>query len=55
MIRRNIAFSLLYNVVGVGLAVTGTITPLFAAIMMPLSSLTVVLGSWCSQTFEKTR
>ncbi len=55
VIRRNIAFSLLYNAVGVGLAVTGTITPLFAAIMMPLSSLTVVMGSWYSRTFETTR
>lgn len=55
VIRRNIAFSLLYNAVGVVLAVTGTISPLFAAVMMPLSSLTVVLGSWYSHTFEKAR
>jgi Cu2+-exporting ATPase len=54
VIRRNIAFSLLYNAAGVALAVTGTITPLFAAIMMPLSSLTVVLGSWYGRTFERT-
>ncbi|MDP1859005.1 MAG: HAD-IC family P-type ATPase, partial [Gemmatimonadaceae bacterium] len=52
VIRRNIAFSLIYNVVGVALAVTGTITPLFAAIMMPLSSLTVVLASWYGRTFD---
>ena len=52
VIRRNIAFSLVYNVVGVALAVTGTITPLFAAIMMPLSSLTVVLASWYGRTFD---
>ena len=51
VIRRNIAFSLLYNTLGVALAVTGAITPLFAAIMMPLSSLTVVLGAWYGRTF----
>jgi Cu2+-exporting ATPase len=55
IIRRNIAFSLLYNVVGVALAVTGAINPLFAAVMMPLSSLTVVLGSWYGRSFEGAR
>jgi Cu+-exporting ATPase len=34
--------SFLYNVVGLSFAVTGQLTPLFAAILMPLSSLTVV-------------
>ncbi|VAW25970.1 Type cbb3 cytochrome oxidase biogenesis protein CcoI; Copper-translocating P-type ATPase, partial [hydrothermal vent metagenome] len=34
--------SFLYNFVGLSLAVTGQITPLFAAILMPLSSITVV-------------
>lgn len=53
VIRRNIAFSLAYNVVGASLAITGTINPLVAAVMMPLSSLTVVLGSWYGRTFER--
>jgi len=35
--------SFLYNFVGLSLAVTGQITPLFAAILMPLSSITVVV------------
>jgi Cu2+-exporting ATPase len=52
VIRRNIGFSLLYNVAGAVLAVTGIINPLIAAIMMPVSSLTVVLASWRSRTFE---
>lgn len=52
VIRRNIAFSLLYNLVGATLAVAGVITPLIAAILMPMSSLTVVLASWRSRTFE---
>ena len=53
VIRRNIAFSLLYNVAGIGLAVSGTINPVIAAIMMPLSSLTVVAGAWYGRTFDR--
>lgn len=52
VIHRNIAFSLVYNVAGVALAMTGVITPLIAAIMMPASSLTVVLGSWLGKAFD---
>jgi Cu2+-exporting ATPase len=51
VIRRNIALSLFYNLIGVALAVTGIINPLIAAVMMPVSSLTVVLGSWLGTTF----
>lgn len=51
VIRRNIAFSLVYNVVGIGLAVSGMINPVIAAIMMPLSSLTVVAGAWYGRSF----
>jgi Cu2+-exporting ATPase len=53
VIRRNIAFSIGYNIVGATLAVTGMITPLMAAILMPASSLTVVLTSWFSATYPK--
>lgn len=35
--------SLLYNCVGISLAVAGQLTPLFAAILMPLSSISVVI------------
>ncbi|MEP7383755.1 MAG: heavy metal translocating P-type ATPase [Gemmatimonadota bacterium] len=52
VIRRNIAFSLLYNIVGASLAIGGFISPLVAAVMMPISSLTVVLGSWYGTSFE---
>lgn len=51
VIRRNILWAFAYNSVGVGLAMTGHITPLVAAIMMPLSSLTVVMASWLGRTF----
>ncbi|HVZ78687.1 MAG TPA: cation-translocating P-type ATPase, partial [Gemmatimonadaceae bacterium] len=52
VIHRNIAFSVVYNVVGASLAMTGRLTPLVAALLMPLSSLTVVLVSWRSRTFR---
>lgn len=35
--------SFLYNIVGLSFAVTGNLTPIFAAILMPLSSISVVL------------
>jgi Cu+-exporting ATPase len=36
------AVSMVYNVIGIGLALAGRLTPLAAAILMPVSSLTVV-------------
>jgi P-type Cu2+ transporter len=51
VIRNNLAFSLVYNVIGAGLAVTGLIGPLIAAILMPISSLTVVTSSFRARTF----
>jgi Cu2+-exporting ATPase len=39
-IRVSFAASLVYNLVAVGLAATGVITPLIAAVLMPLSSFT---------------
>jgi heavy metal translocating P-type ATPase len=46
VIKRNFVFSILYNLVGVVLAIGGFITPLWAAVFMPLSSLTVLLSSY---------
>ena len=40
--RRNLAVSLIYNILGATLAFAGWINPLVAAILMPASSLTVV-------------
>lgn len=46
-IRRNFHFSLFYNLTAVGLAGLGFINPLGAAILMPISSITVVaLSFW---------
>lgn len=42
VIRRGLGFSLLYNVMGAALAIAGVLGPLLAAILMPISSLTVV-------------
>ncbi|MCC5926482.1 MAG: heavy metal translocating P-type ATPase metal-binding domain-containing protein [Bacteroidetes bacterium] len=36
------AISVLYNVIGLGFAVTGTLSPLICAIIMPVSSVTVI-------------
>jgi Cu+-exporting ATPase len=40
--------SFLYNIVGLSFAATGHLTPIFAAILMPLSSITVVIFSTLS-------
>lgn len=54
-IRRNLVFSLLYNVLFASLAIAGYITPLAAAILMPISSLTVVASSVFARTFDRGR
>jgi Cu2+-exporting ATPase len=51
VIRRNLVFSLLYNVIAVTFAITGHMSPLLAAVLMPLSSMTVVLSSYRAKTF----
>ncbi len=51
VIRRNLLISLAYNAIGASLAVTGMINPLIAAVLMPLSSLTVMTLSFRSRTF----
>lgn len=42
LIRRNLKVSLAYNVLGSALAISGYINPLMAAILMPISSFTVL-------------
>ena len=53
-IHRGLAFSLAYNALGVALAMTGVLSPLVAAVMMPISSLTVVTSALRSRAFESS-
>ncbi len=55
VIRRNLAVSLLYNIIGVTLALMGVLTPVWAAVLMPVSSLTVVSLSWRARTFDSIK
>ncbi|KAA0992994.1 heavy metal translocating P-type ATPase [Dyadobacter aurulentus] len=42
IIKQSFAISLLYNIAGLSFAVTGALSPVIAAILMPLSSITIV-------------
>lgn len=53
VVRRNLAFSLAYNIAASALAVAGLVGPLLAAVLMPVSSLTVVFSSAASRTFAR--
>lgn len=44
-IYRNLAFSVSFNLVSGALAVSGLMTPLWAAVLMPVSSLTILLSA----------
>ncbi len=54
-IRRGIAFSLGYNAFGIAGAALGLIGPLWAAVLMPLSSLTVVTNAYRSRMFVEKK
>lgn len=43
IIRYAFVFSLCYNIIGLGFAVTGNLSPVVAAILMPLSSISIVI------------
>jgi Cu2+-exporting ATPase/Cu+-exporting ATPase len=45
VVQRNFWFSVVYNVIAGGFALAGKIDPLFAAVLMPMSALTVLLSS----------
>ena len=53
VIKRNMAIALAYNAVAVTLAMLGLLDPLIAAVLMPLSSATAVLGAWHGRTFDQ--
>ena len=43
VIKASFVLSFLYNVAGLGFAVQGALSPLVAAVLMPVSSISVVL------------
>jgi Cu2+-exporting ATPase len=45
IIKQNITFALLYNALMVPLAMMAKVTPLFAAIVMPISSIIVIANA----------
>ncbi len=49
------AISLAYNVVGLGFAVAGLLTPLVAAVLMPLSSVSVISVAVLATRFQAAR
>lgn len=55
LVYRNLGISLVYNAIGASLALGGFIDPLVAAILMPISSLTVVLSSALARPFPRKR
>ena len=52
-IHRNLRLSLVYNLTAGALAISGVIHPLIAAVVMPLSSLTVLASSLRSRAFRE--
>jgi P-type Cu+ transporter len=57
VVRAAFIISLLYNVVGIAIAVTGRLSPIVCAILMPLSSVTVVafacgVTSWLGRRLD---
>lgn len=52
-IRYGLLLSLAYNLTAIGLAVAGCITPLLAAVLMPLSSLSVTTLALLQRTFPR--
>jgi Cu2+-exporting ATPase len=55
LVRRNLALSLVYNLAFGAAAAAGLVTPLAAAVLMPLSSLTVVGSSVLGRSFPPLR
>lgn len=55
IVRQNLAFSMVYNVVVLGLSSTGTVTPVAAAVAMLGSSLSVILNTTRLARFAGTR
>jgi heavy metal translocating P-type ATPase len=46
IVRQNLIWAFLYNIVGIGMALFGYLNPVWAALFMVLSSLAVIANSW---------
>lgn len=55
VIKMSFLISLLYNVIGIYLAVQGTMSPVIAAVLMPVSSVTIILFTTLSSSIWVTR
>ena len=55
VVRRNLALSLLYNLGAAAAAFLGYVDPIVAAVLMPLSSLSVTLSSWLGVRWPEER
>jgi P-type E1-E2 ATPase len=55
IITRGLVFSLFYNALGIVGAASGLLGPLGAAVLMPLSSLTVVTNAYRSRSFGSVK
>jgi Cu+-exporting ATPase len=51
IIQLSFIISLLYNMIGIGLAIQGSMQPVIAAILMPLSTITIILFTTGSSRF----
>ena len=55
MVRAGFVISAFYNVIGVSIAAAGLLAPMVCAILMPLSTVTVVAFSCGSATWAARR
>jgi Cu2+-exporting ATPase len=53
VIRRNLGASFVYNILAVAGTLVGLVTPILAALIMPLSSITVLALSYRARTFDR--
>ncbi len=55
VVRTNLAIAIFYNCITVTLALAGRMTPLWCAVLMPISSLTTVLATTAQLTRERKK
>ncbi|MBS1611317.1 MAG: hypothetical protein JST49_00690, partial [Bacteroidetes bacterium] len=55
IIKASFVISILYNLVGIFFAVQGTMSPIVAAIIMPISSVTIILFTTAGSYFAAKR